>query len=91
MAKDNGGGFFSGFLLGGILGAALALLFAPQPGSETQQMLREKGIELRDKVEEVTPPETRKAVRDAIEEGKQAATRTREDMMGRLHDKTDTA
>ena len=42
------GSFFSGILLGGLIGAAVALLMAPQSGEETRKLIREKGIELRD-------------------------------------------
>jgi len=42
------GSFFSGFLMGGIIGAAVALLMAPQSGEETRKLIRERGIELRD-------------------------------------------
>lgn len=51
MSDRNGGdfgSFFSGFLMGGIIGAAVALLMAPQSGEETRKYIREKGIELRD-------------------------------------------
>ncbi|MEX1248469.1 MAG: YtxH domain-containing protein [Anaerolineales bacterium] len=51
MSERNGsdfGAFFSGFLMGGIIGAAVALLMAPFSGEETRKMIREKGIELRD-------------------------------------------
>jgi len=94
MAKDNGGGFFAGFMLGGLIGAALALLFAPQPGQETQSMLREKGIELKGKLEEMSPEEAKSAIKqalkEAIEEGKLAATRTKEEMLDKLeHMKAD--
>jgi len=41
-------GFFIGGVVGGLLGAAAALLMAPQTGEDTRQLLREKGIELRD-------------------------------------------
>ena len=89
MAKDNGGGeFFAGFLLGGLVGAVLALLFAPQPGKETVAMIREKGIELKERVSELAPEETKetikKAVKEAIQEGKQAAARTKEEMLSKL-------
>lgn len=51
MSDRNGGdfgAFFSGFLMGGIIGAAVALLMAPQSGEETRKYIRERGIELRD-------------------------------------------
>ncbi len=51
MSDRNGSdfaSFFSGLLMGGIIGAATALLMAPQSGEETRRLLRERGIELRD-------------------------------------------
>jgi gas vesicle protein len=35
--------------IGGLMGAATALLVAPQSGEETRTMIRDKGIEVRDK------------------------------------------
>jgi gas vesicle protein len=54
MTQRNGdfGSFLSGLLLGGLVGSAVALLMAPQSGAETQQLLREKGIELKDRTSE---------------------------------------
>jgi gas vesicle protein len=46
------GAFLFGILLGGIVGAAIGLLFAPQSGEETRDLIRDKGIEIRDKVGE---------------------------------------
>ncbi|MGH2607283.1 MAG: YtxH domain-containing protein, partial [Anaerolineales bacterium] len=46
------GAFFSGFVIGGLVGAAVALLMAPQSGEETRHMIRDKGIELKDQVEQ---------------------------------------
>jgi gas vesicle protein len=46
---DDFGSFLGGFLLGGIAGAIVALLFAPQSGEETRALIKEKAIELRDK------------------------------------------
>ena len=37
---DSGGGFITGFLFGGIVGAAFGLLLAPKPGQETRNELR---------------------------------------------------
>lgn len=49
---ERGGGFIAGFLLGGLVGAATALLLTPRSGEETRGSLRETGIELRVKAEE---------------------------------------
>lgn len=40
------------FILGALVGAGLALLFAPQTGKETQEQLRERARRLRDVTEE---------------------------------------
>ncbi|MCA1553706.1 MAG: YtxH domain-containing protein [Chloroflexi bacterium] len=54
MADNNSGGwefsagFFIGGLVGGMLGAVAALLIAPQAGEDTRALLREKGIELKE-------------------------------------------
>jgi len=53
--NDNGQNFLSfliGFIVGGLIGAAVALLFAPQSGEETRAQIREKSIELRDQASE---------------------------------------
>jgi gas vesicle protein len=46
--RDNKGDFLVGLLVGGALGAALALLYAPQAGEETRETLKKKGDELKD-------------------------------------------
>lgn len=46
---NNKSDFLVGLLIGGALGAALALLYAPQSGEETRGKLKEKGDELKDK------------------------------------------
>mgnify|MGYP005820758379 FL=1 len=47
--QKNIGNFLFGFLLGGITGAVVALLYAPQSGDETRAVIKEKAIELTDK------------------------------------------
>src|ERR687897_2357456 len=39
-------GFFSGFLLGVVVGAVLALIFAPQRGEDTRGLVKDKATEL---------------------------------------------
>ena len=41
--------FFAGMVIGGLVGAAAAMLLAPQSGEETRAMIRDKSIELKDK------------------------------------------
>jgi gas vesicle protein len=48
------GSFLAGFLIGGLIGAATALLLAPKSGEETRTIIKTKGIELKDKATETT-------------------------------------
>jgi gas vesicle protein len=47
--RDEFGAFLVGFIVGGLTGAVVALLFAPQSGEETRALIKDKSIELRDK------------------------------------------
>jgi gas vesicle protein len=47
--RDEFGAFLVGFIVGGLTGAVVSLLFAPQSGEETRALIKDKGIELRDK------------------------------------------
>ena len=49
--RDEFGAFLIGFVVGGLTGAVVALLFAPQSGEETRALIKDKSIELRDKAE----------------------------------------
>ncbi len=46
IVERDGGGSFGSFFLGALVGAGLALLFAPQSGEETQEELRERAQKL---------------------------------------------
>ena len=70
--------------IGGLIGAATALLVAPQSGEETRDTIRDKGVELRDKGIEIkehvvdTAQETRARAEQAIDDGRTRA----EEMVG---------
>ena len=49
--RDEFGAFLVGFLVGGLSGAVVALLFAPQSGEETRAQIKDKTIELRDRAQ----------------------------------------
>lgn len=70
--ENNGSNFFTGLLLGGIIGAVLGLLFAPQPGEKTREQLREKADEFAS------------LGKSAWEEGKEAATQKGEELKTKL-------
>ena len=59
-----------GFILGGALGASLALLFAPESGRRTRERLRDLAADMRDKTIDVSG-ELRDKAEDAIERGRE--------------------
>ena len=50
--KKNLGSFITGAFLGSLVGAGVALLYAPQSGEDTRMVIKEKSIELKDKAVE---------------------------------------
>lgn len=86
--------FAAGLFLGGLVGAALGLLLAPQSGEDTRRQISERGIELRKEVEKKatelqdklpsTVEEQRSRVQEAIVKGKEAAARKRQEILGQL-------
>ena len=64
--------FLAGFLVGGLVGAAVALLMAPQSGEETRTVIRDRSIELKDLAAE-RAEQTRSQVTEKAEQAKEAA------------------
>ena len=54
MSERDGdfGAFLAGFVIGGLVGAAVALIMAPQSGEETRTIIHDRSIELKDKASE---------------------------------------
>ena len=50
--KGNGAAFFAGLVCGGLMGASLTLLFAPQSGEQTRSQIRDKSLELKNQATE---------------------------------------
>ena len=69
MSDNNGdfGAFITGFVIGGLVGAAVSLLLAPQSGEEPRTLIREKGIEIKDQVEHTAEEARLKAEQLATE------------------------
>lgn len=70
--RDSGLEFFAGFVIGGLVGAAVALILAPQSGEETRAQLREKGIELKARAGKLAV-EARQRAEELSEEARQKA------------------
>ncbi len=95
MANDSNefGAFLSGLVFGGLVGAAAALLLAPQSGEETRTYIREKSIELKDTASdraaearsqaETTYVETRQQAEARLAEARQQAEKIVKDAQAR--------
>jgi gas vesicle protein len=70
-----------GFILGGVLGASLALLFAPESGRRTRERLRDLAADLRDKTIDLTE-ELRDKTEDALERSKETIEEKRSILAG---------
>jgi gas vesicle protein len=97
----SSGDFLAGFLVGALVGAAAALLFAPYSGEETRTLIRDKGLELKEQADDLGTEARRRAeevqaqarekasglqsqVKQAVDEGKTAATKRKEELLNRL-------
>lgn len=76
MSEEEEGGLFpNGLIIGGLIGLALGILYAPSPGSETRAKLKEKIKELKEDsekaVEEIKESSEKliETTKSAIEEG----------------------
>lgn len=73
MSRDtNGGSVTLAFILGAVVGAAAALLYAPAAGEETREYLGKRAREGRDRA--------RDAARDASDQGREFYRRQRENV-----------
>ncbi|MFN2226245.1 MAG: YtxH domain-containing protein [Anaerolineae bacterium] len=61
MGKTTSGDFFAGFVIGALVGAAATLLLAPQSGEQTRSLIREKGVELGQRADELSVEARRRA------------------------------
>ncbi|HSD52222.1 MAG TPA: YtxH domain-containing protein [Candidatus Methylomirabilis sp.] len=59
-----------GFILGGVLGASLSLLFAPESGRRTRERLRDIAADMRDKTVDLSD-DLRDKAEDAMERGRE--------------------
>jgi gas vesicle protein len=51
-SQNRGALFFAGLVMGGLVGAGVALLMTPQSGEETRSQIRDKSLELKDQAAE---------------------------------------
>jgi gas vesicle protein len=78
IERDSGGGVGS-FVLGALVGAGLALLFAPKTGEETQDEIREQARKLRAAAEERVR-EAQRQLEDRLDDAREGARTKYEDV-----------
>jgi len=76
--RDEFGAFLIGFVVGGLTGAVVSLLFAPQSGEETRALIKDKSIELRDKASQSAEEVLARAESAAAEARQRAEELTKE-------------
>lgn len=52
--RNDYGSFMGGLLMGGIVGALVALVLAPQSGEETRKLMKDKAFELGKEISDQT-------------------------------------
>ena len=67
--RYSAGSLILGFFIGGLVGAGVALLLAPQPGAETRQKIKELADEAKEKAAKYAE-EVKGKVTSTVEKGK---------------------
>jgi len=83
VKRGSFGSMLSGFLIGGLIGAAVALLAAPQSGEETRHMIGDKANELKHRAAEKAQ-ETRDKAQKVIASAREGAS----EVVSKTKDKT---
>ncbi len=86
--RKSGSGFVFGLVLGMAVGAAVALLFAPQPGEETRSQLGESSVQLRRMGREgyqTLAGQLRDRYGDALDQGREAYNQTKDEILSRYN------
>jgi len=83
MYERRGGSVFGAFLLGGLIGAVLGLLFAPRSGKETREMLTERANDYWGQAGEMYATGMDK-VSDVVDSGKATATEKSEQLREKI-------
>ncbi len=68
MENKNASSFLTGLILGAVVGLAIGFLYAPRPGKETRELLKEKAVVAKEKATEFA----RKVKQTANEAAKKA-------------------
>jgi gas vesicle protein len=89
MSENNSDliSFLTGVVLGSLMGAATALLLAPQSGEETRTLIHDKSIELKDKAVELGQ-DVQLRTGKVLDDGRTQLEVVMEDLRNRIDDLT---
>jgi gas vesicle protein len=85
----HGGSAFGAFVLGGLVGALIGMLFAPRSGKETREMLAERGQEYLDGAKDMYDDGREKLV-EAYSAAKGTAAERAEELKGKVDEVSET-
>ena len=77
MSENNSGDVLLAFLLGGIVGAAIGILYAPRSGKETREKLHGLTDDLSDKIKDIGD-EVKERAEHVISDAKDKITNQKE-------------
>lgn len=83
MSHDNGGNGFLWFLAGLGIGAAVGVLYAPKPGRETRELIRDRAEDGRDYVVS-RGRQAREQVTDWVDRGRDVLNRQKDQISSAL-------
>ncbi|MBN1921794.1 MAG: YtxH domain-containing protein [Anaerolineae bacterium] len=86
--KSDFGAFLTGFFVGGLIGAAAAILFAPQSGEETRDQLAHKAGELTEQATKVAD-EARARAEKALGDAREKLNEATQDLQTRAKELQD--
>lgn len=96
VENSGGGSWFSGFLMGGLVGAAIALLTTRRTGEETREMLSNKGQKVMDRAMDYkdkaadTVSTARDKAQNLADEAKKRVSKTTDQVRNKTADMADT-
>jgi len=79
---DHYKSFLIGLGIGAVIGMAVGLLYAPQSGKETREMLHDKAVRAKEKAKDIVEEATEKA-RAIVDKAKRQATEIEEAAQGK--------
>ncbi len=83
MSREENIGFLKGILVGGLIGAALGILFAPKSGKETREKIAQKSGEFFSKAKDEIERGLEKS-KDAYESMMASVKECREELQGKV-------